>query len=140
MTTTCFRVFLQAELDKRRISNPQYSLRAFARRLGVNHSTLSQWIRGRRQLTPGAIESLGKRLGLSARQVRVFVEHRDVVGPDLALLRLTHRQEFRADTRWIARELRVTVDEANIALQRLLRLDLLHMTARDRWLDKSETC
>ena len=132
-------MFLQAELDKRRVCNPRFSLRAFARRLGVNHSTLSQWIRGKRQLTPSAIESLGKRLGLSARQVRVFVEHRSVAGPDLALLGLTHRQEFRADTRWIARELQVTVDEANIALQRLLRLDLLQMTACDRWIDKSET-
>jgi transcriptional regulator with XRE-family HTH domain len=138
VTTTCFRLFLQLELAERRARNPQYSLRAFAQRLAVNHSTLSQWMRGRRPMTPHAIEALGRRLGLSARDVRVFVEHRTAPGPDLAILELTRRTDFVSDTRWIAGELNVSVDEANIALQRLLRLDLLHMASADRWIDRSE--
>lgn len=139
MTTTCFQVFLQSELDGRRARNPRYSLRAFAHTLRVDHSTLSQWMRGRRPLTARTIETLGRRLGLTAKQVRVFVEHRVSTGPDLAILELTRRPEFRPDSRWIARELHVNVDEANIALQRLLRLDLLQMAA-DRWIDKSGAC
>ncbi len=89
-------------------------------------------------MTARTIETLGGRLGLTSRAVRVFVAHRGVSGPDLAILELTRRQGFRPDSRWIARELRVTVDEANIALQRLLRLELLEMVSPDRWIDISE--
>jgi hypothetical protein len=68
----------------------------------------------------------------------VFVEHRAPEGPDLAILELTRRAEFRADSRWIAAQLHISVDEANIALHRLLHLDLLRMTTADRWVDTSE--
>jgi transcriptional regulator with XRE-family HTH domain len=139
VTTTCFRLFLQHALAERRVRNPQYSLRAFAQRLGVDHSTLSQWMRGRRPLTAKTIETLGRRLRLPAKHIRVFVEHRNVSGPDLAILELTRRQEFKADSRWIASKLGITVDEANVAIQRLLRLDLLQMTSNE-WIDKSGVC
>jgi transcriptional regulator with XRE-family HTH domain len=138
VTTTCFRLFLQHELAARQARNPQYSLRAFAKRLDVDHATLSQWLRGRRPMTRRTIETLARRLRLPAKQVRVFVEHRAPEGPDLAILELTRRRGFRADTRWIAAQLDVSVDEANIALHRLLHLDLLRMDAADRWIDTSE--
>ena len=44
-----------------------------------------------------------------------------------AILELTRLSEFRADSRWIARVLDISVDEVNVALQRLIRLDLLDM-------------
>jgi len=41
----------------------------------------------------------------------------------------------------MARVLDISVDEVNVALQRLIRLDLLDMAATDRWVDKSgEAC
>jgi transcriptional regulator with XRE-family HTH domain len=136
VTTTCFRLFLQHSLAERRARNPQYSLRAFAQRLDIDHSTLSQWMRGRRPLTAKTIETLGRRLRLPAKHIRVFVEHRNVSGPDLAILELTRHASFNPDSRWIAKQLGITVDEVNIAIQRLLRLDLLQMGA-DGWTDKS---
>jgi uncharacterized protein (TIGR02147 family) len=54
-----------------------------------------------------------------------------------AILALTSLSEFRADSRWIARVLDISVDEVNVALQRLIRLDLLDMAAADRWVDRS---
>jgi transcriptional regulator with XRE-family HTH domain len=145
VTTTCFRLFLETELARRRARNPRYSLRAFAKRLAVDHSTLSQWMRGRRAIPTSAIETLGRRLQLTPKAVRVFVGHNargpalsEVEGPDLHILQLTRREGFRADSRWIARELRVSVDEANIALHRLLRFDLLQMKDANRWIDMSE--
>lgn len=141
MTTTCFRQFLRLELARRRTRNQRYSLRAFAGSLAVDHSTVSQWLRGRRPVTPRAIEKLGPTLGLTKKQVRMFIEHRAAPADhhtDLDLLALTRRDGFRADSRWIAGELRVSVDEANIALQRLLRLDLLEMVAVNQWIDTSE--
>jgi transcriptional regulator with XRE-family HTH domain len=138
VTTTCFRLFLETELAQRRARNPRYSLRAFAKRLAVDHSTLSQWMRGRRAIPTSAIEALGRRLQLTPKAVRVFAEHRTPRGPDLHILQLTRREDFRADSRWIARELRISVDEANMALHRLLRFDLLQMKDANRWIDLSE--
>jgi transcriptional regulator with XRE-family HTH domain len=156
---TSFRLYLQSELARRCTRNAQYSLRAFALHLGVDHSTLSQWLRGRRPMTSRSIESVGEALGLSRTAVRAYVEsaqreHDDgpfrlssvLTGETLeairewyhvALLELTRLREFRTDSRWIARVLDISVDEVNVALQRLIRLDLLEMEATDRWVDKS---
>jgi uncharacterized protein (TIGR02147 family) len=124
--------------------------------LDVDHSTLSQWLRGRRPLTARSIESTCRRLGLdeSATQRYIDCAGRDdgpcstamlaaetvALIPDwyhFAILELTSLSEFRADSRWIARVLDISVDEVNVALQRLIRLDLLDMAAADRWADRS---
>jgi transcriptional regulator with XRE-family HTH domain len=72
MVAASFRSYLEEELARRAGRNPRYSLRAFARHLGVDHSTLSQWLRGRRTISSRAIERLGARLRLPRWQVRVF--------------------------------------------------------------------
>jgi hypothetical protein len=95
-------------------------------------------MRGRRSISRPTIETLARRLALSAKQIRVFVESTHSEGPDARILELIQRRDFLPDSRWIARELNVSVDEANVALQRLLRLNLLAMTAADRWVDISE--
>jgi transcriptional regulator with XRE-family HTH domain len=131
--TTSFRVFLRSELARRCANNPRYSLRAFARHLEVDHATLSQWMRGRRAMSAASIQRLAARLRVPARHVGVFVEHRGSEGADFAVLALVRSGAFRPDARWIARELGITVDATNVALHRLLRLELLRMTAPDCW-------
>jgi uncharacterized protein (TIGR02147 family) len=54
-----------------------------------------------------------------------------------AILELTHLEHFKPDSRWIARVLGIETDEVNLALSRLVRLRLLEMAARDRWVDRS---
>ena len=154
---TSFRLFLQSELARRCTRNSQYSLRAFALHLDVDHSTLSQWLRGRRPMTLRTIEALGQALRLPASTIEQYVDNarrepEDIAPrnagvltgdtlaaiPDwyhFAILELTHLAEFQPDSRWIARVLDISVDEVNVALQRLIRLDLLDMAARDRWVD-----
>jgi transcriptional regulator with XRE-family HTH domain len=156
---TSFRLYLQSELARRCTRKGQYSLRAFALHLGVDHSTLSQWLRGRRPMTARSIESVGEALGLPHAAIRAYVESArrepdegpfrlssvltgetlEAIGEwyHVALLELTRLREFRTDSRWIARVLDISVDEVNVALQRLIRLDLLEMEAADRWIDKS---
>jgi len=60
-----FRELLTCELAQRQAKNPSYSLRAFARSIGVNHSTLSQIIRGKRPLTKRNIQKICIGLGYS---------------------------------------------------------------------------
>jgi hypothetical protein len=55
----------------------------------------------------------------------------------LNILELIHLEEFRPDSRWIARVLDITVDEVNVAVSRLVRLGLLEMSSADKWTDKA---
>lgn len=164
-TPVSFRHFLQAELARRCAENPRYSLRAFAQRLGVDHSTLSQILRGKRRITPRSIERIGKSLRLTAERIAGFAEFERLHPPvamtvpsrdqavqlarDLvellthwvhfAILELTSLDSFRADSRWIAQVLGLTVDEVNVAIARLVRYRLLDMSSPTHWEDRSRT-
>lgn len=141
--------------------NPRFSLRSFAKQLGIDHSTLSQVLRSRRRLSARALETVGKRVGLSEEAIRAYSRSRNKLTSknqpenvrrfhlDLdtfqllsvwyhyAILELIQVQGFKTDSRWIAHTLGVAVEDVNVALQRLLRLGLLEMSGRDRWIDKS---
>src|SRR5262245_49576172 len=154
-----FRLYLQSEMARRLSSNPQYSLRSFALQLGINHSTLSQLLRGKRALTPRMIKNLGERLGLRPEEIEAFIARErqaaDTIvsreirwltmetvallsdGSHRAILEMTLMEGFVPDTRWIARALDLTVDEVNMALSRLTRLGLLEMASANRWVDRS---
>ncbi|MBL8114296.1 MAG: DUF4423 domain-containing protein [Acidobacteria bacterium] len=153
-----FRTLLARELARRSARNPSYSLRAFAQQLGLDHATLSQLLRGRRALTARTIEQLGEKLGLTAdeRSRQIAREEarrpgdglREVVqlsedalslagdGAALTILELVKVNGFRADARWVAEVLGISVDEVNITLFRLLRLGLLEMTS-EGWKDRT---
>ena len=158
--TSTFRLYLQAELARRCAANTQYSLRAFASSLGLDHSTMSQLIRGKRALTPRTIQRIGRQLGLDELTLEAFLDRerltdrasvatqeirdltRDTVSlltdpTHRAILELTHLPEFVADSRWVARMLNVSVDAVNRAITRLTHLGLLEMVDHERWLDRS---
>jgi uncharacterized protein (TIGR02147 family) len=159
--TVDFRHFLQEELARRCARNRHYSLRAFAKFLEMDHSTLSQILRGKRRLMSRTVRRCGMRLGLDEQSVAEFARaaEREPEFDDAglgevrrlasdtaslvaewqhyAILEMVRLREFRTDSRWIARVLGLQVDEVNVALQRLLRLGLLTMDAPDRWTDWS---
>jgi len=72
MSSFEFRDWLSQELEKRRRVNPRYSLRPFATLLGIDHSTISQVLRGKRRV-PVAVRRWDKRLGLTAEEVAAYV-------------------------------------------------------------------
>ena len=49
------------------------------------------------------------------------------------ILRLSGSRGFQPDCRWIAAEIKTSVDEVNVALSRLLRLRLLEMSPSGHW-------
>jgi len=142
--------------------NSRFSLRSFAKQLGIDHSTLSQVLRSKRTLSARALEAIGKRMGLSEEAIRTYAQslrkkpnsksapqdirsfHFDLdtfqllsVWYHSAILELIQVQGFKTDSRWIAKTLGIAEEDVNVALQRLLRLGLLEMSGRDRWIDKS---
>lgn len=120
-----FRQLLVNELAARRSRNRRYSLRSFARTLRIDHSTLSQILRGRRALTPRAIRDLAGALRLAGHEI-------DSYCVETTILRLAGRRSFRPDSRDIARRTGTTSDDVNIAIQRLVRTGALSMEGK-RW-------
>ena len=129
MPLVTFRTVLTAELDRRRAANPRYSLRSFARDLSVHHSTLSQILRGQRRLTGRSVRALGRRLRLAAPAIAELC----ALENESAVLSALDRQNFQADSRWVASMAGIPLDEVNVTLQRLLRKRIVTMTARARW-------
>lgn len=156
-----FRERLMQELAARKAANPRYSLRALATLLGTDHATLSQILRGKRQVPVDRIEPWARRLKLSLEETSVYAavariadeqaraSHealRQWAAEMMALLsqavhremlRLTRERGFKSDSRSVASAIGVAVDEVNIALSRMLRLGLMEVDAGGVWHDKT---
>jgi transcriptional regulator with XRE-family HTH domain len=123
-----FRALLTAELDRRRTANPRYSLRSFARDLSVDHSTLSQILRGKRRITGRSLRAMGRRLRLAPPQIAELC----ALENEAAVLATLGRPDPRANSRWVATMAGIPIDEVNITLQRLLRKRIVTMKEA-RW-------
>lgn len=147
-----FRILLQQEFVKRCRKNPKYSLRAFARSLGIEASPLSAILRGKRPLTKKTQKKLGLALGLSLNELERFKNATDTVAVNYqqltldnyalisdwyhyAILELTRIESFRPDLKYIAKTLNISQTEAHIAVERLQRLGLLETSEDGNWLD-----
>jgi len=124
-----FRAVLQEEFQRRRSTNRRYSLRSFARDLVVDHSTLSQVLRGKRRLTGRLVRAFGRRLRLTPAVIAELC----ALENESAVLSALDRPNFRADSRWIASMVGIPLDEVNVTLQRLLRKRIVTMATRARW-------
>ena len=124
-----FRETLRQEFERRQRSNPRYSLRAFARFLGTDHSTLSQILRGRRSLSPRLVRLFGKRLKLSSSLILESCVEQD----SQAVLRLARSSGLIANSRWIAVRSGIPLDGVNAALHWLIYKGELAMEASGRW-------
>lgn len=144
-----FRVLLQKTLLERCEKNPAYSLRAYARALGVAPSALSEMIKGKRPITSRMRQRLGLALGLSPAEIGGMKKNRPeyqqltldtfAVISDwyhYAILELMKLESFDADAGWIASALGITRSEAANAVERLQRLGLIRIE-NGNWTDAS---
>jgi transcriptional regulator with XRE-family HTH domain len=143
------RLFLQETYLRRLARNPRYSLRSYARALGLNSGTLSQLLSGKRPLSAKTRDRLLGRLDLGAEEYLQFVapgltpasasENSDFRQISLdtfqvmaewyhfAILELIGLASFRPDPKWMARKLGITPAEAGFAVERLERLGFLEI-------------
>jgi transcriptional regulator with XRE-family HTH domain len=105
------RTILENEFLKRRTSNPRYSLRAFARSVNVEHSTLSQLLRGKRPLTWKSIRTLAASMRWTGT----------------AVLHAYRERGCRFDSRRIAEKVGISTDEVNVALADLCMFGLIEL-------------
>lgn len=139
------RNLLQDIFAQRQVRNPSYSIRSFSRALQVNHSALSEIMRGKRKagtriarriaaglmldeeshqrLFSNRIEEQGESRQdseLNADQFRLIAEWYH-----FALLSLTETEDFRSEIGWISQRLNCSKSEIVAAIDRLKRMGLL---------------
>jgi transcriptional regulator with XRE-family HTH domain len=139
-----FRIWLQKQFTERCRRNSRYSLRAFAKALDMDPSTLSQILSGKRNVSKNIIKIICDRLSASPKEMSIFglSSLQGDTDPDYfqvnmdtfsvisdwyhyAILELTFTSGFKSDAKWIAKKLSITVEEAKAAVERLKRLGLL---------------
>lgn len=140
---------LQEELLRRCKKNAKYSLRAFAKALGVDASLLSKILRGERVPGRKVAETIAQRLELKAQdRARLFgvgavsngyqdltLDHFHLIADwyHYAIFELFVVKDFKSEPRWIAARLGITASEARLALERLERLELVERDEKGRY-------
>ncbi len=124
---------LHAEFERRRLRNRRFSLRAFAALLGMDSSTLSQILRGRRRMSARMTAAVCARLGVPARERDALVGEARTRAHERRILRQVARAGFVARSRPLARRLRLRIDDVNAALARLLRDGRVQMLSTSCW-------
>lgn len=141
---TSFRLWLQRELTERCKRNARYSLRAFAKYLDINPSSLSQILSGTRPISKRMVFLICSKLSTRPLELKLFglrtthgALENEIHQIDLdifssisdwyhyAILEMTFVSHFKAEPKWIAKKLSITAEEAKSALERLKRLGLL---------------
>lgn len=155
-----YRSILKEELTRRCEKNPRYSVRAFAKSLGVDVAAISRVLTGKQipsyQLTQKILSGLdldpsGQKdfiASVAKKQRKRGLERinplfkkikSDIPAQDLsidyyrviaewyhvAIMELTFTKSFKADPKWIASQLGISVLEAKLAIERLVNLHLL---------------
>ncbi len=157
-----YRAYLIQELKRRKAAHPQYSMRAFAKFLGLDSGFLSRVLGGTKDLSPDRSEEIARKLGLSAEGVLAFrgqVEHElgNQAEPSItqttipldqfeiiadwhhfAILGLVTCVDFRPQPAWISQRLGVPELSVIDALGRLIRLGYLEQLS-DGGLRKPQT-
>lgn len=150
MAVVLEQLALQRKLDETfseaRSRNPRFTLRAFSRKLGINHSALSEILRGKRRVSSKLARRLLERSGASAGEMeailKLFNETLPAdsqtwsqssrylqVAPDafpaeeqwfyFGVLAFAETSDFRDDPDLIAKRFNVSRAQAFHALQRL---------------------
>ena len=136
------RQAVQKEFVKRCQKNPAYSLRAYAKYLGVDQSFLTKLLKGQRPVTDSMAKTLAPKVGIKANDLaphfttgtRKMPNFRSLSEDEFeflaewqhfAILELIKTKDFVFDPRKIAIRLGLHVEEVRSALERLERLDFV---------------
>lgn len=143
---------LRVKLDELKLKNSSFSLRSFAKMLEVSPASLSEFLNGKRKLSPKMINKVVDRLCLSPQEQSIIQDkiERDIKGvkhiPNVnkeviqlkndqyfivadwhyyAIFYLTETHDFKDDYQWMAQRLKTSVPNVIDCVERLMRMNLL---------------
>lgn len=131
--------------------NPQFTLRAFARRLGLSSGALSEILSGKRKVTQKNAQRIAENLCLDPQETRRLLggttelkdQYHDLSHEQFhvisdwwhfAILNLVKTKDFVADEKWIAQRLGLSTTVATEAIERLFKLGFLTKGPKSQWL------
>jgi transcriptional regulator with XRE-family HTH domain len=128
---------LREELTRRIRVNPKYSLRAFARHLGLSPSYISLVLNGKRKPEKEALKKLITKLGVDTQpNFSTLTEKKVIVISDWyhnAILELITIPKFNPSPFQISSAIGIGSIEAKLALDRLLELGLIKKIKNNRY-------
>lgn len=121
---------LKNYLIERKKKNPSYSLRALAKKWDINHTSLSQFLNGKRKLSPAIFQKIVSNLDLEEEEKQILKKteqlninnYRSINEVEssvisdwifCAILELVKVEGFQYNTLWMAQKL--GVDEAKVS-------------------------
>lgn len=134
---------LREDFEFRKARNHRYSLRAYSKFLGVSHTSLSLFLRNKRDLSPEAKRQIILKLKKSRPELMSKVYQSPLLGTPIyepiefekmavvgdwyyfAILSLTEIADFESDPTWIAERLNIPVKTVESALQVLLKHEMI---------------
>lgn len=147
---------LEDELNKRRAKNDRYSIRAFAKYLGIQSSTLSAVLKKSRHLSFKDAETVSLKLFQDPDQSRKFIlnylqdkalqQQYNFVPDDpqnfqiiaeweyRAVLTLMDTVDFQPSPSWIAERLGISLKKTNDVISHLVNVGLMQQESSNTWL------
>jgi uncharacterized protein (TIGR02147 family) len=136
------RLILLEELARAQARNPGYSMRAFAKRVGISQPAISQILAGKRPVTRKTAEKILRGLDKDPQTIATLFQpelentqkfksldmdsyHLIADWHYYAILSLAETKDFLGTPKWIAARLGIGEALAKDSVERLLRLDLL---------------
>jgi len=151
----CFKERLLSEFYKKKKNNLKYSLRAFARDLLINDSTLSKILSGKRNLTSFRIKKIGYNLGLTEKEIKKYIRFNEdkkngISAPNDkikqlqldqfllaskwyfdALIELSKLNNIKADSLYLSKILNLRKNDVEIAIESLKRLGFIKVDEKN---------
>lgn len=137
------------EFSSAKMRNPNYSMRAYAKRIGMPQSAVSEIIAGKRPLTQKSAYKILTGLDKSPNEISQLLFSQESPAKTFtsldmdsyhlisdwyyyAILSLAETDDFQSHPKWIARRLGIEETVAKNAIERLVRLDMLHMDPKSK--------
>jgi uncharacterized protein (TIGR02147 family) len=152
-TTPTLKQVLQTTYFKRREKNPSYSLRAYAKQLGLQSSAVSELLRGKRHASAKLASRILDRLGVSFEEREKILKRIDPLVYSMidldtyhtiadwwhfGILSLVKTKGFKNDPIYISKRLGIPKLEAEKAVVRLKRLGFLKETPKGKLIRTQE--
>lgn len=148
-----FQKLVRAKYEELRSQNPQFSRRAFSKRLGLSPGAMSEIFNGQRKVSQKLIQKIFARLGVNPQELNI-ISNEDSIDPmylqlsmdqfsvisdwhHFAILNLMRTKGFKNDSHWIAKRLGLPHQSASSAIERLMRLGFIVKRKDGRWVRKA---
>ncbi len=147
---------INSEFDRRKAINPRYSLRAYAKSLNLDVSVLSRILANKSPISPKILTKIAIPLSITPEEFKKIEDEilqskksrRAAPNPEnsaiqqlqaeefkiiqdwynYVILELTNISDFEPSAEWISKKLSISEADAQLALERLVKLNLLIQT------------